>query len=315
MVAFNSRMPRPKTLLWLSVAIAVATIVLKMGAWRITHSVGLLSDALEAFVNLAGALFAVAMVTIAERPADAEHPHGHHKAEYFASGFEGALIIAAALIIAWSAFERWLSPHPLHLLSWGLGLSVVSTALNACLAWLLLKAAQAHNSIALEADGKHLRTDVYTSIGVVVGLLLAMATGWHWLDPFVAIAVALNILREGWCLMYKSSQGLMDSSAEPAINQAIHGVLNQYAQNDAQGQVEVHFDHIVTRAAGQRNYVTMHLHLPSSWSLAQAADLRNRVEHSLMAAVPSLHATIELMPFDVEPHQVLLNAPLFGIKE
>lgn len=312
---FDIKMPRPKTLLWISVGVAAVTIVLKMGAWHITQSVSLLSDGLEAFVNLAGALFALMMITIAERPADAEHPHGHHKAEYFSSGFEGVLIVAAALAIIWSAVERFFAPQPLEQLGWGLGLSAVSALLNAIVAWLLLKAAKLYNSIALEADGKHIRSDVYTSVGVIAGLALSMATGWHWLDPLVAICVALNILREGYSLIYQSTQGLMDSSAEPEVNQAVQTVLSQYSTADAQGKVEVHFDHVATRAAGQRNYVSMHLHLPSNWSLGQAAELRNQVERSLMAAVPSLHATIELMPRDLEPHQVLLNAPLYGIQQ
>lgn len=314
MTALHTKMPAPKTLLWISVGVAVLTIFIKMGAWHLTQSVGLLSDGLEAFVNLAGALFALMMITIAERPADADHPHGHHKAEYFSSGFEGVLIVAAALAIIWSAVMRLFAPQPLEQLGWGLGLSAFSAMLNAIVAWLLLKAAKVHNSIALEADGKHLRTDVYTSIGVIVGLAVSMFTGWLWLDPLVAILVALNILREGWNLVYQSSQGLMDSSAAPEVNQAVQAVLNQYLNTKHDKDIEIHFDHVVTRAAGQRNYVSLHLHLPSSVSLGQAAALRNQVEHSLMAAVPSLHATIELMPRDVEPHQVLLNAPLYGVR-
>lgn len=311
---FNKNMPCPKTLLWISVGAAVLTILLKMGAWYITESVGLLSDGLESFVNLAGALFALMMVTIAERPADADHPYGHHKAEYFSSGFEGILIVAAALVIVWSAVERFFAPQPLQQLSWGLGLSAISTALNALIAWLLLKAAKLHGSIALEADGKHLRTDVYTSIGVIVGLVLVAITGWLWLDALVALAVALNILREGGKLVYQSSQGLMDSSAAPEVNQAVKAVLDAYTSTDAQGQAEIQFDHVVTRVAGRINYASMHLHLPAHWSLGQAADLRNQVEHSLIVAVPSLHSTIELMPRNVEPHKVPLNAPLYGVQ-
>ncbi len=312
---FNVTMPRPKTMMRVSVGVALTTIVLKIIAWRITNSVSLLSDWLEALVNLAGALFGLTMVSISERPADVEHPHGHHKAEYFSSGFEGALIMGAALVTFWSAAERLLYPQPLQQLGWGLWLSAVSALFNALLSWSLLKAAKTYKSIALEADGKHIRADVYTSIGVIVGLLLAIATGWNWVDSLIAIAVAINILREGWGLLYQSSQGLMDSSASPEVNKAVQNVLSEYTDSYAQKQIDIHFNHVLTRAAGRRNYATMHLHLPSDWSLEQAADLRNKVEISLMNEVPSLHVTIELMPSGLEPHRVLLNAPLYGLQE
>lgn len=307
------KMPRPKTLLLISVCTAILTIILKMGAWYATGSVGFLSDGLESFVNLAGAVFALLMVTIAERPADADHPHGHHKAEYFSSGFEGVLILAAALAILWTAVDRLFHPQPLQQISWGLVLSMLSTVLNGLVAWILLRAAQLHHSIALEADGKHLRTDVYTSIGVMAGIGLVMLTGWQWLDPVVAILVALNILREGWELIHRSSQGLMDSTAGNEVNQLIHDTLRRFETRDAQNQPEVFFDHVVTRAAGQLNFASMHLHLPSSWTLGEAAELRNEVEKALLAAVPTLHATIELMPRNLEPVHVLLNAPLHGV--
>lgn len=305
-------MPRPKTLLFISACVAVLTILLKMGAWYVTSSVGFLSDGLESFVNLAGAVFALVMVIIAERPADSDHPHGHHKAEYFSSGFEGLLIIIAALSILWMAVNRMLHPQPLEQLGWGIGLSLISTLINGGMAWVLLKAAQEHRSIALEADGKHLRTDVYTSIGVIAGLGLATVTGWQWLDPLIALLIALNILREGWGLLHRSSQGLMDSTASSEVNQLIHDTLKRFESHDAHGRPEVFFDHIMTRAAGQRNFVAMHLHLPAHWSLRAAAELRNQVEQALIAAVPTLQATIELMPCDLEPVRAPLNTPLHG---
>lgn len=305
-------MPRPKTLLFISACVAVLTILLKMGAWYVTGSVGFLSDGLESFVNLAGAVFALVMVIIAERPADSDHPHGHHKAEYFSSGFEGLLIIIAALSILWMAVNRLLHPQPLEQLGWGMGLSLISTLINGGMAWVLLKAAQEHRSIALEADGKHLHTDVYTSIGVIAGLGLATVTGWQWLDPLIALLIALNILREGWRLLHRSSQGLMDSTASSEVNQLIHDTLKRFESHDAHGRPEVFFDHIMTRAAGQRNFVAMHLHLPAHWSLRAAAELRNQVEQALIAAVPTLQATIELMPCDLEPVRAPLNAPLHG---
>ncbi|MDO5653576.1 MAG: cation diffusion facilitator family transporter, partial [Brachymonas sp.] len=271
-----------------------------------------LSDGVESFVNLAGAVFALIMVTVAERPADVEHPHGHHKAEYFASAFEGFLIFAAALAIIWTAVQRLMHPQPLEQLGWGMALSMLSTAINGVMAWVLLKGAKAHKSIALEADGKHLRTDVYTSFGVIAGIGLVTVTGWQWLDPAVAILVALNILYEGWGLVHASSHGLLDHSASAETNQTIQRILQNFQKPDAPNQPPVHFDHVVTRAAGQRNFVSMHLHLPAQWTLGEAAELRNQVEKALLAELPTLHATIELMPRNVEPVEVLLNKPLYG---
>ncbi len=301
------QLPSPKTLLKISSLTAVAAIVLKLLAWHVTGSVGLLSDGMESFVNLAGAVFSLMMVTIAERPADDEHPHGHHKAEYFSAGFEGVLIFGAALAILWTSIQRLLHPQPLESLDWGMALSMLSTLLNGFVAWLLLKGGKQYNSIALEGGGKHLRTDVYTSIGVVAGIGLAGWTGWHWLDPTVAILVAINILREGWELVYNSSQGLMDTAAEPEVSAKIDEILKSFETQDRAGKPEVRFDHVFTRAAGVRCFVTMHMHVPACWTLRKAADLRNQVELILLTAMPQLHASIELMPRDIEPHQVLME--------
>ena len=197
---------RPHSLLRISIAVAVVTIVLKMLAWLLTGSVGLLSDALESFVNLAGATFALAMVTIAQRPADDDHPYGHHKAEYFSAGFEGLLVIGASLAIIWVSVARWLDPQPLQRLDWGLGLSLASTVLNGALAWLMFRSARTYRSMALEGDARHLMTDVYTSVGVVLGLGLAHLSGWWWLDPLAGVVVALNILWHGAVLLWRASQ-------------------------------------------------------------------------------------------------------------
>ncbi|MGH8035631.1 MAG: cation diffusion facilitator family transporter, partial [Lysobacterales bacterium] len=194
----------PQRLLRISVGVAGITIVLKTGAWYITDSVGLLSDAMESFVNLASALFGLLMVTIAQRPADEDHPYGHHKAEYFSSGFEGAMIIGAAAAIIWTAAHRIVTPQPLQQLGWGLALSIASSALNGLLAWVMFRSAKLHRSIALEADARHLATDVWTSVGVVVGIGAVALTGWLLLDALVAIGVALNILWEGSQLMWRS---------------------------------------------------------------------------------------------------------------
>lgn len=288
-------------LLWASVAVAVITIVMKTWAWYLTDSVGLLSDAMESFVNLASAIFALIMVTVAQQPADAEHPYGHHKAEYFSSGFEGVLIMGAAAAIIWASIHRLFDPQPLMELGWGLSLSVASSALNGLLAWVMFKVAKQQRSIALEADAKHLVTDVWTSGGVVIGLLLVMFTGWLWLDALVAIGVALNIMKEGIALIWRSSQGLMDEAVDPNVLAEIHAVLQGFEH--MRGEVEIiRFDHITTRQAGQRRFVDMHMHMPASWSLGRAAALRTSVEQALMSAVPGLRATIQLLPSDVEAH-------------
>ncbi|HPO20966.1 MAG TPA: cation diffusion facilitator family transporter [Rubrivivax sp.] len=280
----------------LSVAVALATIVLKTAAWWVSGSVSLLSDALESLVNLAGATFALLMVSVAALPADDGHPYGHHKAEYFSSGFEGVLILAAALAIIAAALQRLLSPQPLQSLGWGLGLSLASTALNGALAWAMLRKAREHRSIALEADARHLFTDVWTSIGVVLGLLAVHSTGWLWLDPLVAIGVAANIAREGLMLVRRSVDGLMDRSLEPQVLAQVQAVLASFGDRVAR------FDHVSSRRAASRRFVDLHMHLPGQWSLESAAALRNDVERALMDAVPGLRATIQLLPSDVEAH-------------
>ena len=286
----------PPRLLWASVAVAIITITLKTWAWYITDSVGLLSDAMESLVNLASAIFALLMVTIAQRPADDEHPYGHHKAEYFSSGFEGVLIIAAAMGIIWAASYRLLEPQPLEKIGLGLVLSVISSALNGLLAWVMFDAARTHRSIALDADARHLVTDVWTSVGVVIGIAGVGLTGWLWLDPVVAIGVALNILWEGAHLMWRSSQGLMDEAVEPDVLREIQKVLGDFDHHT------IRFDHVTTRRSGQRRFVDLHMHMPAAWSLGRAAAVRTSVEQALMSAVPGLRATIQLLPSDVEAH-------------
>jgi cation diffusion facilitator family transporter len=288
----------------LSVGVALATIALKTAAWWITGSVSLLSDALESLVNLAGATFALLMVTIAAQPADEDHPYGHHKAEYFSSGFEGVLILVAALAIMAAAVQRLWEPQPLESLGWGLGLSLVSTAMNGALAWAMLRKAREHRSMALEGDARHLFTDVWTSVGVVLGLLAVGATGWLWLDPVVAIAVAGNIAREGVSLIRRSVDGLMDRALEPHVRAEIEKVLDGFRHR------AVRFDHLTTRRSGSRRFVDLHMHLPGQWSLGRAAALRTSVEQALSSAVPGLRATIQLLPMDVEAQDAGQGDPL-----
>jgi cation diffusion facilitator family transporter len=284
------------TYLKISVGVALATIALKTGAWWVSDSVSLLSDALESLVNLAGAVFALAMVTVAARPPDDDHPYGHHKAEYFSSGFEGVLIFAAAVAIIGAAGHRLYNPQPLDAVALGIALSVVSSALNGILAWSMLRKARSARSMALEADARHLCTDVWTSAGVVAGLFAVQATGALWLDPVIAIAVALNILREGASLVRGAADGLMDRALEPDAQAGIERVLEGFRHQT------IRFDHVVTRRAGSRRFVDLHMHMPAAWTLGRAAAVRAEVEQALMSAVPGLRATIQLLPLDVEAH-------------
>jgi cation diffusion facilitator family transporter len=302
---FKSKWLTPKALLSVSVVVACITIALKTLAWWLTDSVGLLSDAMESVVNLASAIFGLMMVTVAAMPADEEHPFGHHKAEYFSSGFEGILIVIAALGIVWAAAHRIFDPQPLEQVGLGLVLSVISSALNGLLAWVMFSAARVHRSTALDADARHLVTDVWTSAGVVIGIGLVTITGWLWLDAVVAIGVALNILREGWHLIWSASQGLMDEAVEPEVLAQIQEVLHDFSHSRDSANPQTHivrFDHVATRKAGQRRFVDLHMHMPAEWSLGRAAALRTNVEQALMAAVPGLRASIQLLPSDVEAH-------------
>lgn len=295
----------PRNLLWVSVGMALTTMALKTLAWYLTGSVGLLSDAMESVVNLASAMFGVIMVTVAARPADNNHPYGHHKAEYFSSAFEGMLIFVAAGAILWTAIDRLLAPQPLEQMGWGLALSVFSSLLNGGLALVMLKGSRQHRSIALEADARHLLTDVWTSAGVVLGLGAVALTGWNWLDPVVAIGVAINILKEGAHLIWRSSQGLMDEAVEPEVRETIQQTLGSFLeQHNASATPAscLRFDHINTRMAGQRRFVDLHMHIPGHWTLTHAAELRGKVEHALMQAVPGLRTTIELLPSNVEAY-------------
>lgn len=300
---YRLRLPRmtftPKTLLRVSVAVALITILLKGLAGYVTNSMGLISDAMESFVNLASAMFALGMVTIASRPADEDHPYGHHKAEYFSSGFEGILIVGAAAAILWVSVQRLLAPQPLEQLGWGLGLSVISSGLNAALAFALFRAARTHRSIALEADARHLMTDVWTSAGVVVGIAAVHFSGWLWLDPVLAIGVALNIVREGVRLVWRSSQGLMDEALDPETIATLRATLDQFAARMPEG-TRMRFDDMVTRRAGQRRFADLHMHVPGEWTLQHAAAMRDELEQALMDAVPGLRVTIQLLPLGME---------------
>jgi len=266
---------------WLSIGAAVTTIALKTTAYFLTGSVGLLSDALESGVNLVGAMMALAMLTIAARPADEDHTYGHSKAEYFSSGVEGTLILIAAVSIVITAIPRLISPKPIEQLGLGLGISVAASLVNLIVARILLKAGKLHNSITLEADAQHLMTDVWTSVGVLAGVGLVALTGWERLDPIVAFIVAANIVWSGVHIVRKSALGLMDT-ALPIKEQAIlKGILEKYTKNG----VEYHA--LRTRESGSRQFVSFHVLVPGKWSVQRGHKLLESIEADVRRALPS----------------------------
>ncbi len=267
--------PSLKRFAYLSIVAAVLTIVIKAAAYRMTGSVGLLSDAVESVVNLAAAVVALVMIAIAEKPADEEHAFGHSKAEYFSSAIEGGLIVLAAAAIAVTAIPRLLHPQPLENIGLGMAVSLGASLINLAVARVLLAAGRHHESITLEADGAHLMTDVWTSAGVLVGILLVKLTGWLPLDPLVALAVAANIVRAGYQLMARSAMGLLDSAVPQDRRDRIAAVL---ARHEAGG---LHFHSVQTRQAGRRSFVALHVLVPGSWTVRQGHDFLERLEREI----------------------------------
>ncbi len=275
---------------WLSIAAALATILLKGWAWWITGSVGLLSDALESFVNLAGAMMALAMLTLAAMPEDDNHAHGHGKAEYFSSAFEGVLILIAAVGISYAAIDRLLNPQPLEAVGIGLAVSVVASIINLLTSRALMGVGKKYKSITLEADAHHLMTDVWTSAGVIVGVGLVWLTGWLWLDPVIALLVALNIVWTGWQLLQRSAAGLMDISIPEEEIKAIEDVLDGYRNQGLE------FHALRTRQAGTRAFISFHLLVPGAWSVQHGHDWSERIEADIRMAVTHAHITTHLEP-------------------
>jgi cation diffusion facilitator family transporter len=267
---------------WLSVGAAVATISLKTLAWWLTDSVGLLSDALESLMNLAAALLALSMLRLAASPPDADHPHGFSKAEYFSAGIEGALIVLAAAGIVWAAVPRLVAPRALDMPFAGLSLTVVASAINYAVAMVLLRAGREHHSITLEADGRHLLTDVWTSAGVIVGVGLVFFTGWLRLDPLIAIAVALYILWTGFGLVWRSVHGLLDPAISAEEQREIAKLIAEYSHRHG-----VSFHAVRTRQAGARRFVSFHLLVPDAWTVARAHQLSEEIEARVRAMVPN----------------------------
>jgi cation diffusion facilitator family transporter len=264
---------------WLSIAAAVATIGLKLAAWLFTGSVGLLSDALESLVNLVGGIMALAMLEVASRPADKDHAFGHSKAEYFSSGIEGTLILFAAMAITYAAVQRLMHPRPLEQLGLGLAISVVASLINLIVALVILAAGKKHDSITLRANAHHLLTDVWTSAGVLVGVVLVALTGWQWLDPVVAILVAGNIVWTGVSIVRASVFGLMDVSLPPLELQKIDQVLGQHKPNG------VHFHALLTRQSGAERFISMHVLVPGGWTVQQGHDLLEQIEAEIRSTL------------------------------
>jgi cation diffusion facilitator family transporter len=277
---------------WISIAAAVATILLKGVAWWLTGSVGLLSDAIESFVNLAGALMALWMLVIAELPPDKNHPHGHTKAEYFSSAFEGFLIILAAISIGYTAIGRLIHLQPLEDVGVGLLISVIASIINLVVARLLLTAGMTHKSITLEADARHLMTDVWTSLGVILGVGLVALSGWNWLDPSIALLVAANIMWTGWQLMHRSASGLMDVSLPTEDLAKIEAILQGYKVHN------ISYHALRTRQAGRRSFISMHILVPGHWSVQEAHDWGERIEKGIREVIPGCHITAHLEPVE-----------------
>ncbi|MFD3165803.1 cation diffusion facilitator family transporter [Herpetosiphon sp. NSE202] len=276
----------------LSIAAACITIGLKFGAYLLTGSIGLFSDAAESVVNLIAAMMALWMLTIAMRPPDHDHAFGHTKAEYFASGLEGMLIMLAAGSIIWTAWPRVFNPTEITRLDLGLGLSILATAINGGVAWIIMRAGKRLRSITLQADAHHLFTDVWTTIGVIGGILLTKMTGWLVLDPLIAIAVALHIIWIGFRILRESGYGLLDSALSNDDQAVIEDILSRYRQRGLE------FHAIRTRVAGPRRFVSLHVLVPGSWSVQKGHDVCETIELAIAAALPDSHAITHLEPLE-----------------
>jgi cation diffusion facilitator family transporter len=277
---------------WLSIAAATLIICMKSVAYWLTGSVGLLSDALESLVNLVAASAALVALTVAARPADEDHQYGHEKAEYLSSAFEGGMIFVAALAIAATAIERLLHEQPLEALATGLVISAVATVINLVVARILLNAGRRHDSIALEADAHHLMTDVWTSVGVLIGVGAVAVTGWQWLDPAVALAVAANILRTGFSLIRRSALGLMDTALPAEEQRIVVEILERYRGQDVQHHA------LRTRRSGSRRFIDFHVLVPGAWTVQQGHDLLEHIEAEIRARLANTTILTHLEPVE-----------------
>ncbi|MFW6042309.1 MAG: cation diffusion facilitator family transporter [Chloroflexota bacterium] len=277
---------------WLSIATALVTIALKTGAYLITGSVGLFSDALESGVNLVAAIAALIALTVAARPPDEEHTYGHTKAEYFSGGLEGGLIVIAATMILASAVERMIHPQPLQRLNLGIGVSMIAAALNLAVALVLLRAGREYESTTLVADARHLLTDVWTSVGVLLGIGAVSITGWQVLDPIIAILVALQILRSGASLVHDSVRGLMDTALPDEERETITSILEAHTGNG------VTYHALRTRRSGAQRFVSVHVQVPGSWSVQKGHRLLEEIEAEVREALPRIAVFTHLEPLE-----------------
>jgi cation diffusion facilitator family transporter len=277
---------------FLSIGAAIITIALKFGAYSLTNSVGLLSDAIESIVNLVAALVAFWALTRAAQPPDRTHHFGHSKAEYFSSGLEGALIIVAAVSIAYTAWGRLLDPQPLEQVGWGLGISILASAVNGGVALILMRAGKRLRSVTLRADAHHLLTDVWTSAGVLVGVVLVKLTGWLRLDPIIAIIVAINIVWTGLKLLRETGSGLMDAALPTEEQEIIADMLRPYEQRGIQ------FHAMRSRVAGSHRFVSFHILVPGEWTVKQGHDVCEEVELAISRALPKTHISTHLEPLN-----------------
>jgi len=277
---------------WLSLAAAFATLGLKIVAWLLTSSVGLLSDALESLVNVGAAVMLLAMLRIAGRPADDEHAYGRDKAEYFASGFEGTLVVIAAVAIAYTATVRLAHPRAVDHAGIGLTLTAIAAGLNFLVSRVLMRASRRYRSIALHADAQHLMTDVWTSAGVIVAVSLVALTGWLVLDPLIALAVAVNILFIGWRLLATSIGGLMDAAWPPEERAALESVLDEFRAHG------LRFHALRTRCSGSRRFASFHVLVPGTWTVQQGHDLLEDIERRVARRVPSVTLDTHLEPIE-----------------
>lgn len=279
---------------WLSIAAAIVTIGMKTVAYLLTGSVGLLSDALESVVNLVAAILALIAIAAAAKPADERHHFGHGKAEYLSAGAEGVMIVIAAGLIVYAAVDRLLNPRPLEDLGIGLAVTLGATAVNGAVGWILLRQGRRHRSMALVADGKHLMTDVYTSIGVIVGVALVAITGWLPLDSIVALAVGLNILWTGFILVRNAGRGLLDHALPQDETARVLGVLRDFVGRFPAGELEFHG--LQTRESGRDQFVSVHVLVPGSWTVTRAHDLVEEVEEAIRAELPHAQVHTHLEP-------------------
>ncbi len=296
-------MPQSRHLLtkyaWLSIAAAISTILLKSYAYWITNSVGLLSDALESVINLVAAIIALFALTLAAKPADEDHAYGHDKVEYFSSGAEGIMILLAAVSIAIAAWERLQNPQPIQQIDLGLMISFAATLINVVVAKILIRVGKQHQSITLEADGRHLMTDVWTTVGIIAGIATLAALqwlgyeGWEILDPIIAIVVAINILWAGICLVRRAFAGLMDVALSKDEQNIIKAILDSFVE-----QQGIEYHELRTRYSGSQRFVSVHILVPGDWTVQKGHDLLERIESKIRSQFDRIDIDTHLEPFE-----------------